>query len=500
MAAAIEWSSSGAFWLAMYFVLNLALTLYNKIVLNHFPFPYTLTALHALCGTVGTFVLLHWNPSIVFLKDSLRGRRRSNPTNNLRVLTDASQDVPSDPLIPPIPTLRGKELVVLFLYSILYSLNIVVSNASLRLVTVPFHQVVRASAPLFTVALSAILLGKYSSRAKLITLIPVTAGVGLATYGDYYFTPRGFFLTLFGTLLAALKTITTNLLQKRSTSNTEPGKYPPTLSPESAPFKFPPPPSRPWVQVGIVETEKGAIALETIDEKGDKIPSDSLLQTEPLLQETNPAGSAGAPPPSTRNTLMDYILPTRRHRARLHSHSPISIQPTSSYSLSWNRIRLAAIAKLDLPKLSLTPLQLLYLLSPIAFIQTTLLAHFSGELDSVSVHLSRVTEEYVRRNVALEGSVVGRGWAGLSGSPRLWLVMNGVLAFMLNVVSFNANRKVGALAMSVAANVKQVLAVLCSVTLFNLTVTVMNGAGIFLTLVGGAWYAAVQLQERKGNR
>jgi len=36
-----------------------------------------------------------------------------------------------------VPNLKGKELVVLFLFSILYTVNIVVSNASLRLVTVP---------------------------------------------------------------------------------------------------------------------------------------------------------------------------------------------------------------------------------------------------------------------------------------------------------------------------------------------------------------------------
>jgi len=72
-----------------------------------------------------------------------------------------------------------------------------------------FHQVVRASAPLFTIFLSAVLLGKHSSRTKLISLIPIIAGVGFAyvgplshplfprtnthttyrTYGDYYFIP-----------------------------------------------------------------------------------------------------------------------------------------------------------------------------------------------------------------------------------------------------------------------------------------------------------------------
>ncbi|KAF6751176.1 triose-phosphate transporter family-domain-containing protein [Ephemerocybe angulata] len=349
-------SHSGGLWLGLYFVLNLALTLYNKLVLLHFPFPYTLTALHALCGTVGTFCLLHASPQR--------------------------------------PSVRGREAVVVLLFSVLYTLNIVVSNASLRLVTVPFHQCVRASAPLFTIALSALLLRKYSSKAKLVSLIPVMLGVALATYGDYYFTPRGFLLTLLGTLLAALKTIVTNLLQSPKPRDPLPPKpltTPPQLYPPlshngsgTIPFRFPPP------------------------------------------------------------------------------------HPVENPKRSWPPL-------LTLPTLSLTPLQLLYLLSPLAFIQCTLLALFSGELDRVNLHLHR-------------------------GHPRLWLLFNGLLAFALNVVSFNANRRVGALGMSVAANVKQVLAVLCSITLFNLTITRTNALGIGLALLGGAWYATVELREKRAQR
>ena len=103
-------------WLALYFTFNLTLTLYNKSVLIHFPFPYTLTALHALCGTIGSFILIRMDPS----------------TTRSGAGTLASVSYYS-----PMPNLNAKELVVLFLFSILYTLNIVVSNASLRLVTVP---------------------------------------------------------------------------------------------------------------------------------------------------------------------------------------------------------------------------------------------------------------------------------------------------------------------------------------------------------------------------
>ena len=46
----------------------------------------------------------------------------------------------------------------------------------------------------------------------------VIIGVALATAGDYYFTTLGFLLTLLGTVLAALKTILTNQIQKSISS------------------------------------------------------------------------------------------------------------------------------------------------------------------------------------------------------------------------------------------------------------------------------------------
>ena len=45
---------------------------------------------------------------------------------------------------------------------------------------IQFHQVVRASTPIFTIALSASLLGVSSSPEKLLSLVPVILGVALA--------------------------------------------------------------------------------------------------------------------------------------------------------------------------------------------------------------------------------------------------------------------------------------------------------------------------------
>ena len=88
------------FWLVLYFVFNLSLTLYNKVVLVHFPYPYTVTSLHALCGTIGGWSLL------------ARGffvQKRLSASDNM----------------------------ALVMFSVLYAMNIAISNVSLNLVTVP---------------------------------------------------------------------------------------------------------------------------------------------------------------------------------------------------------------------------------------------------------------------------------------------------------------------------------------------------------------------------
>lgn len=305
-----SFTDSAAYWLILYFIFNLGLTLFNKVVLVSFPFPYTLTGLHALSGCAGCYIALE------------RGA-----------------------FVPA--RLTSKENLIMGAFSILYTINIAVSNLSLHLVTVPFHQVVRASTPLFTILISVLIFRGKFSIMKLVSLLPVIAGVGFATYGDYYFTAWGLILTLLGTFLAAFKTVVTNVIQ---------------------------------------------------------------------------TGGGG--------------------RLKLH------------------------------------PLDLLMRMSPLAFIQCVIYGYFSGEL------------ERVRRYGARE----------MTREKAFALMINGMIAFGLNVVSFSANKKTGALTMTVAANCKQVLTIAIAVFLFNLHINVTNGIGIILTLIGGGWYGWIEFQEKNKPR
>lgn len=100
-------------WLDLYFLANPSLTLYNKFVLVRFPFPHTLTALHALCGAIGGYVLMERD---VF---------------ELRSLSTA-------------------EDTVLVAFSALYTVDIAVSNLSLGLVTVPVRGSVSAASMIYS--------------------------------------------------------------------------------------------------------------------------------------------------------------------------------------------------------------------------------------------------------------------------------------------------------------------------------------------------------------
>lgn len=69
----------------------------------------------------------------------------------------------------------------------------------------PFHQIMRSTCPVFAILIYRIRYKRTYSTKTYLSLIPIVLGVGLATYGDYYFTRIGFILTLLGVVLAAVK-------------------------------------------------------------------------------------------------------------------------------------------------------------------------------------------------------------------------------------------------------------------------------------------------------
>ena len=124
--------------------------------------------------------------------------------------------------------------------------------------------------------------------------------------------------------------------------------------------------------------------------------------------------------------------------------------------------------------LKLPPLELLLRMSPLAALQSLLYAVLAGECNGF---MNEFRQNQLTRALLL--TVLG----------------NGVLAFLLNVSSLKTNKAAGALTMAVAANTKQILTIVLGVVLFNVRVTVVNGAGMALALVGVAWYTKEELDQ-----
>lgn len=300
-------TSTKYLYLALYFALNLTLTLYNKAVLGKFAFPWLLTTLHTASASLGCYILM------------LRGHFKMSK-------------------------LTTRENLVLISFSFLFTINIAISNVSLAMVSVPFHQIMRSTCPIFTILIYRFFYGRTYSQATYMSLIPVILGVGLATYGDYYFTRMGFTLTLFGVVLSALKTVMSNRIMTGS--------------------------------------------------------------------------------------------------------------------------------------LALPALEILLRMSPLAAVQSLLYALATGEASAFAAWVK-------------EGN--------LTPSYSSALLGNGLLAFLLNVSSFQTNKLAGALTMTVCANLKQCLTVLLGILLFDVTVGVWNGAGMLVTLVGAGIYSKVEL-DSKGKK
>lgn len=240
--------------------------------------------------------------------------------------------------------LSAKEHLILVAFSSLFTLNIAISNVSLALVSVPFHQVLRSTCPIATILIYRVVYQRSYEKQTYLSMLPIIIGVGLATVGDYYFTLFGFALTLLGVFLAAIKTVTSNRLMTGS--------------------------------------------------------------------------------------------------------------------------------------LALAPLEILYRMSPLAAVQCLFYAAASGEIGQLQTAYA-------------DGA--------FRGGFLIALALNAIMAFCLNVSSFQTNKVAGALTMTVCGNLKQCLTILLGIVMFSVNVTPLNGLGMLVTVGGAAWYSRVELQRRVGQ-
>lgn len=240
--------------------------------------------------------------------------------------------------------LSSRENMTLLAFSVLFTVNIAVSNVSLAMVSVPLHQIMRSTCPVVTILIYRTMYGRTYSTPTYLSMIPLIFGVGLATAGDYYCTLIGFLLTALGVILAAVKTVATNRLMTGS--------------------------------------------------------------------------------------------------------------------------------------LALSAMEVLLRMSPLAAVQCVIYAFITGEVQQF--HIAYQQGQF-------------------TGSFGFALLANAIIAFSLNMVSFQANKLAGALTMTVAGNVKQALTIALGIVLFNVHTGLMNAVGMLITLAGAAWYSKIELDNKRAK-
>lgn len=127
--------------------------------------------------------------------------------------------------------------------------------------------------------------------------------------------------------------------------------------------------------------------------------------------------------------------------------------------------------------LALPPVEFLMRMSPLAAMQALACALATGEVSAFREALATSQMSSISTFFSLAG--------------------NGILAFLLNISSFNTNKLAGALTMTVCGNLKQCLTVLLGIFIFDVRVQLLNGTGMAVTMLGAVIYSKAELDNKK---
>jgi drug/metabolite transporter (DMT)-like permease len=161
------------FWLLIWMVNNMAVTILNKSAFTKmdFKYPYALSTIHMAFNLVGS--------QVYFAISKTKQKQLETRQHKMAI----------------------------FYFSLIFSLNIAIGNTSLSYVSVSFNQVCRAMVPVLVMGVSMLYYGKSFTSTRKWSVVPIVFGVAIAVWGDISYTVIGAAYTLFCVLLAALKSV-----------------------------------------------------------------------------------------------------------------------------------------------------------------------------------------------------------------------------------------------------------------------------------------------------
>lgn len=172
---------AGVIWLALWFLVNIVLTLLTKILMVTYSFKYPVTM---------SFVHQALTAFLSFLENLINSKDTE----------------------PETPEKEQKSFKHVILLSILFALNIVFGNLSLYYCSVAFVQVVKSIVPITTMILSWTILHETFSIKTILSCVVICFGVALTCFSDTKLTITGLIVTLTTCFLSSLKKIFTKIV------------------------------------------------------------------------------------------------------------------------------------------------------------------------------------------------------------------------------------------------------------------------------------------------
>ncbi|KAJ7533484.1 hypothetical protein O6H91_13G051500 [Diphasiastrum complanatum] len=162
-----------------WYISNIGVLLLNKYLLSNygFKYPIVLTMCHMTACALFSYIVIEWLKAV------------------------------------PRQTLSSRtQFLKIAALSVIFCASVVCGNISLRFLPVSFNQAIGATTPFFTAVFAYLMTIKKESWGTYATLIPVVAGVVIASGGEPSFHLYGFIMCICATAARALKSVLQGIL------------------------------------------------------------------------------------------------------------------------------------------------------------------------------------------------------------------------------------------------------------------------------------------------